>query len=125
MSRILLDTHSFVWWVEAHPRVRSTWLDLVLDEGNTTYVSAVTGWEIETKKRIKKIEFDGDVGAVAGQFGFELLSVTMSHAALAGALDWGHRDPFDRMLVAQAIENDMTLLSADDVMKSAPGVRVL
>jgi PIN domain nuclease of toxin-antitoxin system len=49
----------------------------------------------------------------------------MVHASAAAALDWGHRDPFDRLLVAQAIANDMVLVTADDSIKSAPGVRVL
>ncbi|MEO6944851.1 MAG: type II toxin-antitoxin system VapC family toxin [Lacisediminihabitans sp.] len=89
------------------------------------YVSAVTAWEIEIKKRSGKLRFAHDVAEVASQFGFEHLSITMQHVASAGLLDWDHQDPFDRMLVAQARDNAMTLLSADKAMKSAPGVRVL
>ncbi len=125
MSRLLLDTHIFMWWVKSDPKIRRPWLDAILDSSNSVHVSAVTAWEIETKKRIKKMDFDDDVSGAVAEFGFEALSVTMHHATVAGALDWEHRDPFDRMLVAQAIANDMVLISADDVMKSAPGVRVL
>jgi PIN domain nuclease of toxin-antitoxin system len=125
VSRLLLDTHVFLWWAQASPRVRARWVEEIVDVSNTVHVSAVTAWEIETKKRIKKLQFDDDVGIVASEFGFASVPVTMGHASLAGALDWEHRDPFDRMLVAQALSDDMVLVSADDVMKSAPGVRVL
>jgi PIN domain nuclease of toxin-antitoxin system len=125
MSRILLDTHVFLWWVSAGSRVRPEWVDAIVLPENVVFVSAVAAWEIETKKRVRKLDFDGEVGGVAAEFGFEHLSVTMSHVTMAGALDWEHRDPFDRMLVAQAITNDMTLITADDAMRSAPGVRVL
>jgi PIN domain nuclease of toxin-antitoxin system len=124
VSRILLDTHVFLWWVKADSKIRRAWLDEILDESNSVYVSAATAWEIETKKRIKKMDFDVDVAVVVGKFGFEQLAVTMRHASVAGSLDWDHRDPFDRMLVAQALQNDMILLSADEAMRSAPGVRV-
>ncbi len=125
MSRLLLDTHVFLWWAKASPNIRAGWVEAILDDSNSIHVSAVTAWEVETKKRIKKLDFNDDVGRVVAEFGFEALSVTLDHASVAGSLDWDHRDPFDRMLVAQALSNDMVLLSADDAMKSAPGVRVL
>jgi PIN domain nuclease of toxin-antitoxin system len=125
MSRLLLDTHVFVWWTRADSKIRQSWVDEILDDVNSVYVSAVTAFEIETKKRIRKIDFDDEVAKVVSGFGFEQLSMTMAHASAAGALDWDHRDPFDRLLVAQAIENDMVLVTADAAVKSAPGVRVL
>jgi PIN domain nuclease of toxin-antitoxin system len=125
MSRVLLDTHAFMWWVDMSSQVKPEWLELVLDAENVVYVSAVTAWEIEIKKRSGKLRFGHDVAEVASQLGFEHLSITMQHATSAGSLDWDHQDPFDRMLVAQARDNAMTLLSADKAMKSAPGVRVL
>lgn len=125
MTRLLLDTHVFVWWVKAAPRITSSWLEAILNAENSVHVSAVTAWEIETKKRIKKLDFDYEVASVTSEFGFEQLAVTMNHAAEAGSLEWDHRDPFDRMLVAQARVNDMSLLTSDSTMKSAPGVRFL
>jgi PIN domain nuclease of toxin-antitoxin system len=125
VSFLLLDTHVFIWWAESSSRLCKTWVEGILNESNTVYVSAVTAWEIETKKRINKMDFDDEVAVVVGKFGFEQLAVTMGHASAAGSLDWDHRDPFDRMLVAQALQNDMILLSADEAMRSAPGVRVL
>lgn len=125
MTRLLLDTHVFVWWVKAASRITPAWLEAILDQANSVHISAVTAWEIETKKRIKKLDFDYEVASVTAEFGFEQLAVTMDHAAAAGSLEWEHRDPFDRMLVAQARVNDMVLLTSDTAVKSAPGVRVL
>ena len=125
MSRLLLDTHVFLWWAKASSNIRTGWVEAILDDSNSIYVSAVSAWEVETKKRITKLDFNDDVGRVAAEFGFEALSVTLNHASVAGSLEWDHRDPFDRMLVAQALSDDMVLLSADEAMKSAPGVRVL
>jgi PIN domain nuclease of toxin-antitoxin system len=125
MSRILLDTHVLIWWVEASSRVKASWVDAILDPDNSIHVSAASAWEIETKKRIGKLHFAHDVGEIAASFGFEHLGVTMSHAAAAGSMQWQHGDPFDRMLVAQAVANDMLFITSDQSLKSAPGVRVL
>ncbi len=125
MSRILIDTHVFMRWIDEPSRIRGEWLDAIVSPDNEVFVSAVSGWEIETKKRIGKLQFDHVVLDVASELEFASLPVSMEQAVLAGALDWEHRDPFDRMLVAQAIEGDMVFVSADAIMKSAPGVRVL
>jgi PIN domain nuclease of toxin-antitoxin system len=125
MTRLLLDTHVFIWWTEANSSVKSLWVDEILDESNSVYVSAISALEIDTKRRLNKLDFDGSVRDAVAEYGFEQLSVTLDHASAAGRLQWDHRDPFDRVLVAQAIENDMLLVSADKAIVSAPGVRVL
>ncbi|MHB1170993.1 MAG: type II toxin-antitoxin system VapC family toxin [Lacisediminihabitans sp.] len=125
MTRLLLDTHVFVWWVLADSRVKQSWIEPIVDPENSVFVSAATAWEIETKKRIGELSFEHDVADIAPKFGFELLSITVEQASAAGALDWHNRDPFDRMLVAQAITQDLTLVTADDAVRSAPGIRVL
>ena len=61
MSRILLDTHVFMWWIDQPGRVRGDWLDAILDSRNDVHVSAASAWEIETKKRIGKLHFDHEV----------------------------------------------------------------
>jgi PIN domain nuclease of toxin-antitoxin system len=125
MTRVLLDTHVFMWWAQRSPRIQTSWVDAILDPENSVHVSSITGLEIETKKRLGRLVFDHDVSEMIGLFGFESLSVTMAHGVAAGALSWEHLDPFDRLLVAQAKANDMLLLSADKAILSAPGVRVL
>lgn len=125
MSQILLDTHVLIWWVEASPHVKASWVETILDPDNSVYVSAASAWEIETKKRIGTLEFAHDVGDIAAQLGFEYLAVTMLHASAAGSMEWRHSDPFDRMLVAQAVQNEMLFITSDRSIMSAPGVRVL
>lgn len=125
MTRILLDTHAFMWWIDEPARVRLSWVEQVVDPGNEVFVSSISALEIESKKRLGKLRFDHVVADVAAEFEFRELAISMDHGSLAGALDWAHRDPFDRLLVAQALLGEMVLLTADDAMKSAPGVRVL
>jgi PIN domain nuclease of toxin-antitoxin system len=125
VTRVLIDTHVFVWWASWSERVRDEWSAIIRDPENTVYVSAATAWEISTKRRINNLDFDDDVALTAERFGFEQLPISVSHAVLAGSMPWEHRDPFDRIIVAQALQDDLVLVSADDAMKSAPGVRVL
>jgi PIN domain nuclease of toxin-antitoxin system len=125
MTRLLLDTHVFMWWIDQPSRVRPEWIERIVDPDNNVCVSAVSALEIETKKRGGKLRFDHVVSDVAAELEFEQLAMTMEHAVVAGAMEWDHRDPFDRVIVAQAITDDMLLLTADEAMRSAPGVRVL
>jgi len=125
MMRLLLDAHVFVWWIRADSRIDPSWVAPIVDPANSVFVSAAVAWEIETKKRADRLAFHHDTPRIASEFGFELLSITPRHAVVAGSLAWEHRDPFDRMLVAQAIEQDLTLVTADTAMRSAPGIKVL
>lgn len=122
---LLLDSHVVMWWVEASPRVKGAWLEPLLDSDNTVYVSAATAWEIEIKKRSGKLAFAPNIVDVATEYGWELLAVSGPDAVGAGSLDWDHRDPFDRMLVAQSLARGMVLVTDDAALKSAPGIRTL
>ena len=115
--RILLDTHAFLWWLAGSDRLPVTARRVIEDESNDKLVSAATAWEIATKYRIGKLPgagavADDMVGAIAGE-GFDELPITVDDAARAGALPGPHRDPFDRMLIAQAMSRNLVLLSVD------------
>lgn len=114
--RLLLDTHAFLWWVFADPKLSRTARTAISDDAeNSVFVSAASAWEIATKYRIGKLS-DARVvaedisGAIAAE-GFSPLAVSVLHAERAGSLVGHHRDPFDRMLIAQAISEDLVLLS--------------
>ncbi len=115
--RLLLDTHAFLWWSEDNPRLPPPARQAIRDENNDVLISAATAWEITTKHRIGKLP-DADPiasdipGAIAAQ-GFQELPITVAEAARAGALPGPHRDPFDRMLIAQALSHNLTLISND------------
>jgi PIN domain nuclease of toxin-antitoxin system len=114
-----------MWWIEPTTVIEQSWVDAILSDSNTVYVSAVVAMEIETKKRIGKLVFGHDVVQITEALEFESFGVSLTHASIAGSLIWEHRDPFDRMLAAQSIADDMTLVTADEALRSAPGVRVL
>ncbi|MCY3504898.1 MAG: type II toxin-antitoxin system VapC family toxin [Chloroflexi bacterium] len=115
--RLLLDTHAFLWWIEGNQRLPARVRRAIQDERNTKFVSAASAWEITTKYRLGKLPEASELapsvaGAIDGE-GFEELPITVEDGARAGALPELHRDPFDRILIAQAILNDLTLVSGE------------
>ena len=117
--RLLLDTHAFLWWLDGDRRLSRKVRALIGDEGNVVLVSAASAWEISTKARLGKLPGAVDVaadiaGSVAAQ-NFSALDITILHAQRAGRLPGEHRDPFDRMLAAQAQLEDLPIVSDDRV----------
>jgi PIN domain nuclease of toxin-antitoxin system len=115
MMNLLLDTHAFLWWLAGDESLSGAASGAIANEGNTIYVSAASIWEIATKHRIGKLP---DVDAIAADLagaidaqGFAGLAITIRHGQVAGALPGPHRDPFDRMLIAQAMVDDLVLVS--------------
>lgn len=124
--RVLLDTHALLWWLDGDRRLPAKVRRLIADSGNEVVVSAASGWEITTKARIGKLpgalEVASDVAAcVAGQ-GFSVMPISMDHAQRAGSLPGPHRDPFDRMLVAQSQAEGLPLVT-NETSFEAYGVR--
>ena len=126
--RLLLDTHAFIWWFEGNRRLTGPAREAIGDPDNDVFVSAATAWEIATKQRLGKLT-GVDVLAfsipeyIASQR-FEQLPVTVEDGVRAGALSGPHRDPFDRMLVAQALGSDLVFVSVESVFDEY-GVRRL
>ena len=118
--RLLLDTHAFLWWLIDSPRLSEPARQAIATETNEVFISAATAWEIATKHRLGRLPGVEPValdiaGTIASQ-SFEQLPITVADAARAGALPGPHRDPFDRMLVAQALSGNLALVSIDSVM---------
>ena len=116
--RLLLDTHALLWWLDGDRRLSLKARRAIASDSNSILVSAVSAWEITTKARLGKLPGAADVAAdvaacVAGQ-GFLSLDITMLHAQRAGSLPGAHRDPFDRMLIAQSQMEDVALVSDDE-----------
>jgi PIN domain nuclease of toxin-antitoxin system len=112
--RLLLDTHALLWWATLNPSLSRKAKKAIADEGSYVFVSAASAWEIATKSRIGKLEWPGAAGSVnayvLGQ-GFRPLPILLTHAERAGQLSIAHRDPFDRVLIAQAQTEDLWLVS--------------
>jgi PIN domain nuclease of toxin-antitoxin system len=117
--RLLLDTHAFLWWLDGDRRLSIKARRLIADEANAVLVSAASAWEITTKARLGKLPGAKDVAAdvvgCIGNQGFVPLDITVLHAQRAGGLAGDHRDPFDRMLIAQAQLEDVAVISDDRV----------
>jgi PIN domain nuclease of toxin-antitoxin system len=113
MMRLLLDTNALIWLMEGNARLTPSARALI-DSASEVYVSSASIWEIAIKHRLGKIEEDPEeIVEKMEQAGLHGLLVDMRHAVASGKLTLLHRDPFDRLLVAQAITEPMRLLTAD------------
>lgn len=116
--RILLDTHALLFCVTEPQLLSARAKSAVADPANSVFVSAATVWEIAIKTRIGKLQARALLETINEQLrehGFEDLPVTVSHAVRCADLPDVHRDPFDRMLAAQAVEEELTIISQDRV----------
>jgi PIN domain nuclease of toxin-antitoxin system len=110
--RLLLDTHALLWWLADEgliPQAR----EAIADPANLVAVSAASAWEISIKKALGKLSAPDDLEQQVQTSGFIPLPITIAHALAAGQLSRHHEDPFDRMLVAQAIAEGMTIVTRD------------
>jgi PIN domain nuclease of toxin-antitoxin system len=113
--RLLLDTHTFLWWLAGDEALSVAARAAMADESNDVFVSAATAWEIATKHRLGKLP--GAAAIVADLYGaiddqsFIELPISIRHGQVGGALPGPHRDPFDRMLIAQAMVENLVLVS--------------
>ncbi len=114
--RLLLDTHVFVWAAVAVERLTETVRALLIDPDNTLLLSACCAYEIEFKRSRDAMlgRLPSDLIAAAAQHRFDWLAVTPAHASTAGKLPRLHGDPFDRLLVAQAMDETLPLVTADE-----------
>lgn len=118
MERLLLDTHAFLWWLADEPRLGASARKRIAEPANSVFVSAATGWEIGIKRALGKLQAPDGLDALVEEEGFAHLPVTFFHGEQAGALPQHHRDPFDRMLVAQAQAEGLVLVTRDPQIKT-------
>ena len=112
---LLLDTRVLLWAIGQPERLDETAREAIREARNQVVVSAASAWEIAMKRALGKLRFDADLAEVLDTVGFDALPVGLEHARVAGDLPEVHRDPFDRMLVAQAQVEALTLVTRDPV----------
>lgn len=119
MTALLLDTHAFIWWLAGHRSLSTAARTAITVPATPVYVSAASAWEIATKHRIGKLPGVASIvsdieGTIVGN-GFSVLPVSVRHGQMAGSLPGPHNDPFDRMLIAQAMAETLVLVSNETV----------
>lgn len=119
--RLLLDTHALLWALSAPSRLPARVASAIRAADTDVYASSVTTWELAIKATLGKIDADlGAVAAAARAAHFDELPVTIAHTLRLGALPGHHQDPFDRLLVAQAIEERLAIVTHDPVIARYP-----
>ena len=115
--RLLLDTHALLWWHDQPARLTETAYDAIHDLGNDVFISVVNGWEIQIKAQLGKLTLSKPLHVIFQEEqatnGFRLLPVTIEHVYALDSFPLHHRDPFDRLLIAQAHQEGLTLVTRD------------
>ncbi|MBS1258835.1 MAG: hypothetical protein MAG551_01898 [Candidatus Scalindua arabica] len=115
--RILLDTHILLWWLKDDRRLSDAAVNIIGNTANDIFMSTVNAWEIAIKKSLGRIQIDMDefLESIKSS-GISVLNITINHACQVSNLPDHHKDPFDRMLIAQSIVEPMRLLTHDDTL---------
>lgn len=116
---LLLDTHTFLWFVNADKKLPKNTSDMI-EEDQTVFVSIASFWEITIKNSLGKLDLDiqvTDLMSSCVDDGLTILPIKASHLEVLKTLPWIHRDPFDRLLISQAISEDLTFVTVDENIK--------
>jgi len=117
VTKVLLDTHALIWWLEGGTKLSPAARRVIADEESTVLVSTASAWEIAIKHRIGKFRVPDLIKDFRGRVeseGFVELPISFEHAVIAGTLPGTHKDPFDRMLVAQSQVEDVAIVTRDE-----------
>lgn len=114
---LFLDTHILLWWLDDNHSLSKQARDAIATTDNLIFISVAVIWEIRIKQALGKLEIPPDFMIILKQQGFEILSITANHAYKVGDLPMHHRDPFDRLLITQAMEEGLTIMTHDRVFK--------
>ena len=124
VTRFLLDTHVLLWWLFDDHKLSGPAHNVIRIPEHTILVSSASGWQIATKYRLGKLPHAGaaahNLPALLRKARIDVLPITMEHALAAGALPGPHRDPFDRMLIAQGQIEGLAIVTSDPVFKQYP-----
>ena len=114
--KLLLDTHTALWWLSDDERLGSSSAALIADPSSQVLLSAAVVWEVAIKRSLGKLDAPEDFAATLLGGGAQALAISVKHADAVARLEWHHRDPFDRLLVAQARLERAVLVSNDPVL---------
>jgi PIN domain nuclease of toxin-antitoxin system len=116
---LLLDTHAFLWWVDGSPRLPKRARAAISRPGEHVVVSLASGWEMAIKISLGRLKLTAPLDRFVAEHvaanGFQPLAITLPHVARVATLPFHHRDPFDRLLAAQALDESLAIVSADRI----------
>lgn len=116
--RLLLDSHILLWWLADDPALPAAAKAAIGDPESEVFVSAATAWELSIKHALRRLEFPvAQMAAILDAAGFTPLGIEVEHGVIAGALPTHHHDPFDRMLIAQAQHEGLTIVTVDSMIR--------
>lgn len=128
MPSLLLDTHAFLWWLNDAPRLSAAATDAISDAGNDCYLSVASCWEMAIKSSLGKLRLSKPVERFISEQlaanSFTLLNIELRHVGRVQKMPFHHRDPFDRLLIAQAVTEKLTIVTADSAFADY-GVKTL
>lgn len=122
--RLLIDSHVFLWWRAGSPALSPTARNAISDPANEVLISIAALWELTIKEAAGKLTFTPDLKAMVADEGFSVLSITFLHLRGIGTLPRVHRDPFDRMMIAQALADGIPIATGDRIF-AAYGVQIV
>ncbi|MCT7984636.1 type II toxin-antitoxin system VapC family toxin [Laspinema sp. A4] len=126
--RLLLDTHTFIWFVIGDPRIRPDLRERIANENNQKLLSKASVWEVAIKQSTGKLNFARPFRDVIEQQlatnGIDLLDISLAHIEIVASLPMHHRDPFDRLIIAQGIVEQIPIISADTIFDAYPIQRI-
>ena len=125
MAKYLLDTHVFLCWISDANQLDKEVFDIISDTSNQIYISSASIWEIAIKEALGKLKVDADLSSVIEANRFIELKISAICTNATKKLEQIHRDPFDRMLIAQALEGDMTLVTVDRFIMQYKDIKIL
>jgi PIN domain nuclease of toxin-antitoxin system len=117
-KNLLIDTQSFIWFAENDPKLPSTIRNVMEDEQYNLFISIASLWEIVIKSSLGKLHLKKDIPEIINgitQSGFSILQIIPQHLITLHSLEYIHRDPFDRIIISQAIAENMQLVSSDEI----------
>ncbi|HCS78206.1 TPA: PIN domain nuclease [Patescibacteria group bacterium] len=112
-KRYLLDTHIFIWWLSDDPRLSTSYRKILTQGENTVYLSIASIWEMYLKQESGKLKFPKELEKIIGKTGFVLLPISFTHLSRLSQLPKLHKDPFDRILIAQAQVEKLVFITDD------------
>jgi PIN domain nuclease of toxin-antitoxin system len=124
MSKVLIDTNIIIWWLEDPSQIKTDAREIIENPDNQIYYSVASIWEIEIKRKVGKLNITENYIELIDNELFQCLSILKNHVLKISNLEFHHHDPFDRVLIAQAIEENLTIITSDKLFKKYP-VKIL